>query len=86
MRIDNFDVWLGTTKAVLQQRHTKMDSRNIEDVLKECWDNAFQAGKEDRDEEVRELKDQISELEKDNNELEMRVSSLGDEIEDLQND
>lgn len=79
MCIDNFNVWLEIAKVTLKDK-------KVESILKECWDNAFQAGKEDRDEEVQKLKEEIHDLETDNDELEMRVSSLEDEIEDLQND
>lgn len=77
MCIDNFNVWLEIAKVTLKDK-------KIESILKECWDNAFQAGKEDRDEEVEELKEQIKYLETDNYEWEERCNRLEEELEDAQ--
>lgn len=77
MCIDNFNTWLEIAKVTLKDK-------KIESILKECWDNAFQAGKEDRDEEVEELKEQIKYLETDNYEWEERCNRLEEELEDAQ--
>lgn len=77
MCIDNFNVWLEIAKVTLKDK-------KIESILKECWDNAFQAGKEDRDEEVEELKEQIKYLETDNYEWEEHCNRLEEELEDAQ--
>lgn len=77
MCIDNFNTWLEIAKVTLKDK-------KIESILKECWDNAFQAGKEDRDEEVEELKEQIKYLETDNYEWEEHCNRLEEELEDAQ--
>lgn len=77
MCIDNFNTWLEIAKVT-------MKDKKIESILKECWDNAFQAGKEDRDEEVEELKEQIKYLETDNYEWEEHCNRLEEELEDAQ--
>lgn len=77
MCIDNFNTWLEIAKVTLKDK-------KIESILKECWDNAFQAGKEDRDEEVEELKEQIKDLETDNYEWEEHCNRLEEELEDAQ--
>lgn len=93
MCIDNFDTWFevmqvkskeeslyaGTTKI-----HKSIFMDQLKDKFEECWNNAFQAGKEDRDEEVEELKEQIKDLETDNYEWEEHCNHLEEELEDAQ--
>lgn len=68
MCIDNFDTWFSVAKVTMKRK-------KVEDILQECWNNAFQAGKESRDEETLALKKQIKELEIDSYGLELELKN-----------
>lgn len=77
MCIDNFDTWFEIAKL-------RYDKYSFKDILKECWDNAYQAGKDDRYDEFRSQEVYIKDLEIDNGYLQEKCERLETELEDLE--
>lgn len=65
MCIGNFDTWFEVMQVKSEEETLYSGTTEInkfifidqlKDKFEECWNNAFQAGKEERDEEVKNLK------------------------------
>lgn len=93
MYTDNFNTWFETLKVLLRNRNESADFGNasykadyvvemFRDEFEECWDNAFEAGKESSQEEIKRIKSEMSYLQADNNELEMRLNRAEAALED----
>lgn len=97
MSIDNFDTWFETLKVQLKRKEESVNVgsasykadyviETLRDKFEECWNNAFEAGKESNQEEVKKIQEEISYLQANNNELEMRLDRAEAELEDASGD